>query len=188
MPTLPDGGQPFPKIREAGLLYADKTEFVRKIVQAHGCVFLSRPRRFGKSLLLGAMAEALKGRRELFEGLRLGSSGYGFKPYPVVRLTMTGRSRDEAQPTSTFADKVKGAAMDNGVAEADVEVIGCDPGDMLLKPVTILNGRFGERAAVLIDEHYAPINEHYAPINEHGAPINEHDAPINQALGDAGRA
>lgn len=84
MLKLPSEGQNFVKIREMSLLYVDKTEYIHRIVQSQGCVFLSRPRRFGKSLIVEAMAELLKGNRALFSGLWVDSSGYDFKEYPVV--------------------------------------------------------------------------------------------------------
>jgi hypothetical protein len=158
MLTLPSAGQTLPRLRKNNLLYVDKTEYIHKIIKTEGCQFLSRPRRFGKSLLLGAMAEALKGNRELFEGLWLGSSGYDFKPCPVVHLTMTGKSRNETQLTWTIANEVRGAARANKVAEAEVDVEGGDPGDMLKKLVDVLRAKTGERVAILIDEYDAPIH------------------------------
>ncbi|MDR3204691.1 MAG: AAA family ATPase [Deltaproteobacteria bacterium] len=56
-------------MKEYNLLYVDKTKFLYPIIKQPGCYFLSRPRRFGKSLLLGTLEAFLKGRRELFKGL-----------------------------------------------------------------------------------------------------------------------
>jgi hypothetical protein len=60
---LPDNGPDFLAIRENNFLYVDKTEYIFKIIRKGGCFFLSRPRRFGKSLLIGAMEAVLKGKR-----------------------------------------------------------------------------------------------------------------------------
>ena len=65
----PIGIQTFEKIREGGYMYADKTGYVYHLAQQFQFVFLSRPRRFGKSLLLSTMKSYFEGRRDLFEGL-----------------------------------------------------------------------------------------------------------------------
>ncbi len=67
---LPIGIQSFEKIREEGFVYVDKTAFVHKLAQSGLPYFLSRPRRFGKSLLLSTMECYALGKKELFEGLR----------------------------------------------------------------------------------------------------------------------
>ncbi|MDR1136328.1 MAG: AAA family ATPase [Clostridiales Family XIII bacterium] len=92
MKKLPIGIQTFRKIIEGGWLYADKTEYVYKLINEGACYFLSRPRRFGKSLLLSTISEVFKGSRELFDGLWIGSSDYDFTPYPVIRIDMSGVS------------------------------------------------------------------------------------------------
>jgi hypothetical protein len=89
MLKLPAKGQNFTQIRKENLLYVDKTKYFYPIVTEGGCCFLSRPRRFGKSLLIGALEELFKGNRELFKGLWIDSSDYDFAKRPVVSLTMT---------------------------------------------------------------------------------------------------
>ncbi|MCS6930534.1 MAG: AAA family ATPase, partial [Saprospiraceae bacterium] len=66
---LPIGIQDFRKIRELGFKYVDKTRYVYALVSAPMPYFLSRPRRFGKSLTVSTLAELYSGSRELFEGL-----------------------------------------------------------------------------------------------------------------------
>ena len=65
----PIGIQSFEKIRTNGYVYIDKTEYIYKMVQEGSAYFLSRPRRFGKSLLVSTLEAYFKGKRELFEGL-----------------------------------------------------------------------------------------------------------------------
>ncbi|MDR0354473.1 MAG: AAA family ATPase, partial [Deltaproteobacteria bacterium] len=153
MQGLPSDGQDFVSIRKKSLLYVDKTEYIHKIIQPKGNLFLSRPRRFGKSLLLGAMAEVLKGNRELFKGLWIDASGYDFKKHPVVKLTMTGKSDTKAELTETIVAELRKAAKFNGLDEIE----GNSPGDMLKNLVDALKSLVNERVAVLIDEHDAPI-------------------------------
>ena len=66
----PIGIQSFEKIRTNGYVYIDKTEYIYKMVQEGSAYFLSRPRRFGKSLLVSTLEAYFKGKRELFEGLK----------------------------------------------------------------------------------------------------------------------
>ena len=68
---LPIGIQTFEKIREGNYLYVDKTEFVWKIASAAIPYFLSRPRRFGKSLLISTFEAYFQGRKDLFHGLAI---------------------------------------------------------------------------------------------------------------------
>ena len=69
LPQLPIGQQDFRGIREGGSLYVDKTEPIQRLISAGKYFFLSRPRRFGKSLTLSTIKELFSGSRDLFEGL-----------------------------------------------------------------------------------------------------------------------
>lgn len=84
---LPIGIQSFEKIRQGGYLYVDKTEYVYRLVHAGAPCFLSRPRRFGKSLLLSTMRAYWEGRKELFTGLKIAEleqdDPEAFQPHPV---------------------------------------------------------------------------------------------------------
>lgn len=71
-PRLPIGIQTFRKLREDNCHYVDKTAFALKLAEEGTHYFLSRPRRFGKSLFLDTMKELFEGSRELFEGLEAG--------------------------------------------------------------------------------------------------------------------
>ena len=68
---LPIGIQDFPRLRQEGYLYVDKTTFVHKLASEGSLYFLSRPRRFGKSLLLSTIGAYFEGRKELFAGLAI---------------------------------------------------------------------------------------------------------------------
>jgi hypothetical protein len=65
---LPIGISSFPKIVEKNLIYVDKTEYVYRLLKKSGIYFLSRPRRFGKSLLISILKEIFNGKKELFKG------------------------------------------------------------------------------------------------------------------------
>ncbi|MDY5034207.1 MAG: AAA family ATPase, partial [Prevotella sp.] len=70
---LPVGIQTFQKLVEQDCLYVDKTEYIYKLTKYSNYIFLSRPRRFGKSLLVSTIQSYFEGRRELFKGLYIDS-------------------------------------------------------------------------------------------------------------------
>ena len=79
----------FENLIQDGFLYVDKTEYVWKLVEVpRESYFLSRPRRFGKSLTLSTLKAVFEGKRELFRGLALYDKPYDWKPYPVIHLSM----------------------------------------------------------------------------------------------------
>ena len=90
MRRMPLGIQTFRKIVEGDYVYVDKTQYVYDLMNHASYYFLSRPRRFGKSLLLDTIGEAFSGDKELFKGLFLYDSGYCFEKHPVLRLDMSG--------------------------------------------------------------------------------------------------
>ncbi len=83
---LPNGISSFEKLRKGDYLYVDKTEQIYNLVTQGRYYFLSRPRRFGKSLLLSTFKALFEGQRKLFEGLWIDSSDYEWKEYPVLYL------------------------------------------------------------------------------------------------------
>lgn len=95
----PIGIQAFEKIRSDGYLYIDKTAFLHELRHSSGSThFLSRPRRFGKSLLLSTMQAYREGRRDLFKGLAVDAMESDWEPRPVVRLDLsTVKTRDVLQ-------------------------------------------------------------------------------------------
>ncbi|SDN71203.1 PD-(D/E)XK nuclease superfamily protein [Desulfonauticus submarinus] len=86
MKKLPIGIQTFSKLREQGCVYVDKTNFALRLIQEGEYYFLSRPRRFGKSLFLDTLAEIFLGNKKLFKGLYIYDK-YDFKPHPVIKIS-----------------------------------------------------------------------------------------------------
>ena len=87
----PIGIQNFEKIRKDGYFYIDKTALIYKLVKTGSYYFLSRPRRFGKSLLLSTLEAYFKGRKELFEGLAMESLEKDWIEYPVSHLDLNAK-------------------------------------------------------------------------------------------------
>ena len=93
----PIGIQNFEKIREEGFVYVDKTALVYKLVNEGSYYFLSRPRRFGKSLLLSTLEAYFSGKKELFEGLAISELEKDWKAYPILHLDLNSREyKDES--------------------------------------------------------------------------------------------
>ena len=90
---LPIGIQTFRRIRETGCYYVDKTPLIRQMIDEGFFYFLSRPRRFGKSLLVSTLKELFEGNEPLFRGLDIHPHWDWSVKHPVVRLSFGGRSR-----------------------------------------------------------------------------------------------
>ena len=81
----------FEKLRQEGYLYVDKTEYIWNLINpAGGSYFLSRPRRFGKSLTVSTLKAIFEGKKELFQGLAIYDKPYDWKKYPVIHLDLNG--------------------------------------------------------------------------------------------------
>ena len=94
---LPIGIQTFEKLREGNYIYVDKTAFIWKIASTETPYFLSRPRRFGKSLLLSTFEAYFEGKRELFEGLAIADMEKEWKQYPMLHLDLNAEKYDSPQ-------------------------------------------------------------------------------------------
>ena len=86
---LPVGIQTYEKLVESDCLYIDKTEYIYKMVNYSNYIFLSRPRRFGKSLLVSTLQAYFEGKKELFKGLYIDSVEKNWTEYPVLRFDMS---------------------------------------------------------------------------------------------------
>ncbi|WP_239060739.1 AAA family ATPase, partial [Bacteroides sp. 519] len=95
--NLPIGIQTFEKIRSGNFLYVDKTDLVWQVANNGTAYFLSRPRRFGKSLLISTLESYFLGRKDLFEGLALADLETEWKQYPVLHLDLNAEKFDSAE-------------------------------------------------------------------------------------------
>ncbi|MCJ8270320.1 MAG: AAA family ATPase, partial [Psychrosphaera sp.] len=92
----PLGIQTFSEIREEQYLYVDKTALVYDLVTTGKAYFLSRPRRFGKSLLVSTLEALFAGQKSLFEGLDIADTDYDFVEYPVIKLEFSSVDVNQA--------------------------------------------------------------------------------------------
>ena len=86
MRNLSLGKQTYRKLVEQDLIYVDKTEIIYKMISEGGEYFLSRPRRFGKSLTLSTLKEIFKGSKELFKNTYIYDADYDWKEYPIIHF------------------------------------------------------------------------------------------------------
>jgi hypothetical protein len=128
------------------------------MVKQGGCYFLSRPRRFGKTLLLDTLGTLLEGNRELFKGLWIDSSGYDFRKHQVIKLSMPEECSNVTNFENFLIRDVKEAAMAKG-ADLNAEKMPREvsPAYVLRELVRVLYYRERIPVAILIDEYDAPI-------------------------------
>ncbi|HMV80405.1 MAG TPA: AAA family ATPase [Leptospiraceae bacterium] len=103
MKKLPIGIQTFRDIIENNYIYVDKTKHIHQLIESgKGTYFLSRPRRFGKSLLISTLAEIFLGNRELFKGLYIADSDYSWKKHPVIRLDFSKQKAETKEALISY--------------------------------------------------------------------------------------
>ena len=153
MKKLPIGIQNFRKIIEGGYVYADKTEYIYELINSGVCYFLSRPRRFGKSLLLDTIAELFGGDKELFRGLWIYDSDYVFKKHPIIRLDMTLMiTKDPSELERSINKRL------TEYCEAESLQIEPDaPSERFQAIIRALYAKYDERVVVLVDEYDSPV-------------------------------
>ena len=92
MKNLTSSVYSFENLIQGDFLYVDKTEYIWQLIKPAGeSYFLSRPRRFGKSLTLSTLKAVFQGKKELFKGLAIYDKPYDWKPHPIIHLDMNGR-------------------------------------------------------------------------------------------------
>ena len=103
MKPLPIGIQTFQKLTEGNYLYIDKTQHIYQMIKnPSGAYFLSRPRRFGKSLTLSTLEEIFLGNKELFQGLWIYTSTYSWKKHPVIRFDFSKQKANDPEALIRF--------------------------------------------------------------------------------------
>ena len=116
MKKLPIGIQSFRKLREGGNLYVDKTEHIYKLVNFGSYFFLSRPRRFGKSLTVSTIAELYSGSRELFEGLWIENRWDWSKVHPIVHISFNEIGYATSSLEQALHDRLDEIAAQHGLS------------------------------------------------------------------------
>ena len=150
---LPIGIQTFREIREEDCYYVDKTPLVHRLAVEGKHYFLSRPRRFGKSLLLDTFKELFEGSEALFEGLHVHDRWDWSVRHPVVRLSFgAGHFKEPGHLEANLLDQLAGAERRAGLRGEYHTAPG-----RLAALLEALHARTGQRAVVLVDEYDKPI-------------------------------
>ena len=150
----PIGIQTFSEIREGNYLYIDKTEYVYRMTHSSAkYMFLSRPRRFGKSLLTSTLHSYFSGRKELFHGLAMEKLEKEWVEYPVLHFDMsTAKHADSEQLLQELNLKLYGYEQIYGRLEEEV-----NPNQRLMGLIKRAYEQTGKKVVVLIDEYDAPL-------------------------------
>ena len=149
----PIGIQDFEQIIQDGYVYVDKTELVYKLVKGGKIYFLSRPRRFGKSLLVSTLKYYFQGRKDLFKGLAIDSMEKEWKEYPVFHLDFNGTNFGS---DGTLKNRVEGAIR-TWESVWGKDPINEDYGSRFAYVLKKAHETTGQRAVVLIDEYDKPL-------------------------------
>lgn len=148
------GIQEFADIRERGLIYVDKTDLVYKLTQESKFVFLSRPRRFGKTLLCTTLESYFQGRKELFEGLAIEKLETEWKKYPVLHFDLS-QCKNKADIQGVIRELDWQLKQYEGIYGRDE---GCvSPGERFKSLLVNACEQTGLKCVVILDEYDAPL-------------------------------
>lgn len=151
-------------MRTGGYGYVDKTRFISELVSKGSYYFLSRPRRFGKSLFIDTLDCAFSGRKELFFGLYLDSpeADWDFgTTYPVLRVDFAGGALKEI---SDLINRLT-TTLDEWEECYEIDKSSGDPGARLLSLIPKIAKKTGKQVVILIDEYDRPILDNIGDIS-----------------------
>lgn len=149
----PIGIQNFEKLRKDGYLYIDKTALIYQLVNSGSYYFLSRPRRFGKSLMISTFEAYFEGKRELFEGLAIEKLEEDWVKRPVLHLDLNTQKYDSPESL----EHILGATLTEWE-----KIYGAEPSEigLSLRFAGIIHRAYektGHRVAILVDEYDKPM-------------------------------
>ena len=151
---LPVGIQTYSEIVERDCLYVDKTEYIVKMMNLCKYIFLSRPRRFGKSLLVSTLQAYFEGRKELFKGLYIDRVEKEWKVYPVLRFDMSTAKHEGPEELRTeLAGKL--SKYEEIYGKGLPEEVNLN--QRLQGLIERAHAQTGQKVVVLIDEYDAPL-------------------------------
>jgi hypothetical protein len=153
MKKLPIGTQSFSILRKSNYLYVDKTKYIYKMIEDGRVYFLSRPRRFGKSLMVSTLEELFKGNKELFEGLYIFDKWDWDENFPVIHLDFGElRYNTPEKLENTLNDFVNTKAR-----EYDIKLHNSELNNRFSELIKEINKKFNKKVVVLVDEYDGPI-------------------------------
>ncbi|MDR0757044.1 MAG: ATP-binding protein [Tannerella sp.] len=156
MRKLPLGTQSFEILRKADCVYVDKTEIIHRMISEGRIYFLSRPRRFGKSLLISTLDALFSGREDLFKGLYIYDKWDWTQQYPVIRIDWT-------QINHSAPDEMKNSLnryLKEVASTYQVTLESQLAEDCFRELIKRLYDKTGKNAVILIDEYDKPVTSH----------------------------
>ena len=151
---LPVGIQTYSEIVDLNCLYIDKTEYILKMLELSKYIFLSRPRRFGKSLLVSTLQSYFEGRRDLFKGLYIDSVEQEWTEYPVLRFDMsTAKHQGQEELKQELSGKLSSYERIYGKGLPDETNLN----QRLQGLIERAHAQTGKKVVILIDEYDAPL-------------------------------
>ena len=163
----PIGIQNFEDLRKSGYVYVDKTDLIYSLVKSGKYYFLSRPRRFGKSMLVSTLEAYFKGKKELFEGLAIEKLEKEWVEYPVIHIDLNGVSYNSPDSLGKVLDE-KLMLLEN---EFDVNRTSDLYGLRFQRVIDSAYSKYNRQVVILIDEYDKPIvdnlgNENLVELNK----------------------
>ena len=149
----PIGVQTFEKLRQESFVYVDKTALMYKMVNESSCYFLSRPRRFGKSLLLSTLKAYFEGKKELFEGLAIADLEKDWTEYPVIHLDLNAKPFTKLQDLHDLLHD----QLTVYEREYNSEAVDKSSEGRFRHLIRSIKEKTGKKVVVLIDEYDKPI-------------------------------
>ena len=149
----PLGIQTFEEIASRGMVYVDKTEYIYRLANSGKYFFLSRPRRFGKSLLISTLQSYFEGHRDMFKGLRIEQLEKDWTEHPVLHFDMSGGKHMEKEQLENYLSYII-------KTQEDKFNITATQTDANVRPINLINTAYektGRQVVVLIDEYDAPM-------------------------------
>ena len=162
MKKLPVGIQTFSKIIEGDYLYIDKTEIALNLINTYQYVFLSRPRRFGKSLFLDTLKNIFEGKRELFRGLLIEEQWNWEVTYPVIKISFSGGVHSKADLEEDLLHILKSNEKRLGLTCEDKSKAQYFFAELIEKAYE----KYHQKVVILIDEYDKPILDNIENIPE----------------------
>ena len=150
---LPVGIQTFSNIVEDDMLYIDKTEYIWNMIHLSKYIFLSRPRRFGKSLLVSTLQAYFEGRKDLFKGLFIETVEKDWTEYPVLRISMASGKHMEKDQLERYLLYI----LEENERRFGITSDSKDPNVRLKNLIVNAYEKTGKKVVVLIDEYDAPM-------------------------------
>lgn len=150
---LPIGIQSFEKIRTGGFTYIDKTDLIYQLASSKSPYFLSRPRRFGKSLLMSTLEAYFLGKKELFTGLAMETLETEWKEYPVLHLDLNARNYDSKEALVAILNQ----HLEKWEAKYGDEKKERSPEERFSYLLERIHEASGSQVVILIDEYDKPL-------------------------------